>query len=56
MSDDHLEQRLARLDALHEKLQPDSTGASPHPPAPPWLEEVQKRNPYYNEIILSEKV
>jgi hypothetical protein len=43
--------RLAQLDELHERLQPKSNGASPHRPIPKWVKEVQKRNPYYQEIF-----
>ena len=43
--------RLAELDALHERLQPDLAGTDFRPPVPAWLKSAQQRNPFYNEIL-----
>jgi len=48
-------ERLAKLDDLHDRLQPKSTGASPRPPKPKWVEEVQKQNLFYNEVFGTRK-
>ena len=50
-----LKERLAELDALHARLQPEPTNPSPHAPLPAWVKSVQKRNPFYNEILGSLK-
>ena len=51
-----LEEKLKRADEMDARMRVKPTGVSPHPPEKPWLKEVQKRNPYYQEIFNERKV
>jgi hypothetical protein len=44
-------EKLHALDKLHDRLQPQPTGASPRPPTPAWVLAAQKRNPWFKEIF-----
>jgi len=50
-----LEEKLKRADEMDARMRVTPTGVSPHPPERPWLKEVQKRNPYYQEIFNERK-
>jgi hypothetical protein len=47
-------EKLKKADELDARMRVPPTGVSPHPPERPWLKEVQKRNPYYQEILKEE--
>jgi hypothetical protein len=44
-------EKLRKADELDVRMRRPPTKVSPHPPEKPWLKEVQKRNPYYQEIF-----
>jgi hypothetical protein len=48
-------EKLKKADELDARMRVTPTGVSPHPPERPWLKEVQKRNPYYQEILNRKK-
>ena len=53
--EDRILEKLKKADEMDARMRVTPTGVSPHPPERPWLKEVQKRNPYYEEIFLGEK-